>query len=114
MIALVTLEQVKARLKVDGTDDDANLQGLIYGASRMVLNYLELDEDHYLNSDGAMDIDTDTQGYFEVPEEIQVATIMLVGALYRDPDGSESEKWSRGFLPNPVVAILYPHRDPTI
>lgn len=114
MISLVTLEQVKDRLKIDGTADDSNLQGLIYGASRMVLNYLELDEEHYLNSDGEMEIDTDTRGYFEVPEEVQVATILLIGILYRDPDGTESEKWSRGFLPNPVVAILYPLRDPTI
>lgn len=113
-IALVTLEQVKDRLKVDGTADDSNLLGLIYGASRMVLNYLELDEDVYLNSDGTMDIDTDTRGYAEVPEEVQVATIMLVGFLYRDPDGVESEKWKLGYPPLPVQAILWPLRTPTI
>lgn len=114
MIELVTLDQVKARLKVDGDLEDMNLQGLIYGASRMVLNYLNLDESAYLNSDNTMDLNTDTLGYDEVPEEVQVATILLVGYLYRDPDGAESEGWDKGYLPTPVVSILYPLRTPNI
>lgn len=113
MIELVTLDAVKNRLKVDGTADDSNLQGLIYGASRMVLNYLKLDESAYLNSDGTMDLNSDN-AYDEVPEEVAVATILLVGILYRDPDGTEMEKWQHGYLPVPVMSILYPLRDPSV
>lgn len=114
MIELVTLDQVKARLKVDGNVDDLNLQGLIYGASRMVLNYLNLTESAYLNSDFTMDLNSDTLAYDEVPEEVQVATILLIGYLYRNPDGAESEGWEHGYLPVPVVSILYPLRTPNI
>lgn len=114
MIGLVTLEQCKSHLRIDGTDSDSNLQLLIYAASRIVLNYLKRDEDYYLNSDGTMDIDTDTQGYFEVEAEVQVATMIMVGKLYDDPSGEEVEKWSHGYPPIPVLSILYPLRDPSL
>lgn len=113
MIELVTLDQVKARLKVDGNVDDMNLQGLIYGASMMVLNYLNKTEADYFNSDGVLDLNSD--GFYdEVEPEVQVATIMLVGYLYRNPDGAESDGWDKGYLPTPVVSILYPLRTPNI
>jgi hypothetical protein len=113
-VALVTLDQVRLRLKYDAPDDDANLLGTIYGASRMVLNYLRLTEDAFTNSDGTMDVDSDTQAYHEVPEEVQMATLMMIGILLRDPEGTESQKWEPGFLPAPVTAMLYPLRDPAL
>lgn len=112
MIELVTLEQAKSMLRVPYTREDDLIILLIRGASRMVLNYLRLDESAYLNSDGTMDISSATLGYEEVPEEVQSAVLYLVGVLSRDRDGAESEKWQAGYLPAPVVSMLYPLRDP--
>lgn len=114
MIELVTLQQTKARIRVVHDAEDADILGMIQAASRMVLSYLKLDEAAYLNSDGTMDLNSDTLGYDEVPEEVQAATIYLVGVLYRDRDGAEAEKWPVNYLPLPVVAMLYPLRVPTV
>lgn len=116
MIELVTLEQARQMLQIPDalTSENDFIVGLIRGSSRMVLSYLKLDEDAYLNSDGTMDLDSATVGYNEVPEEVQAATLYLIGVLYRDRDGAESEKWQHGFLPAPVVSMLYPLRDPSL
>lgn len=114
MIELVTLEQTKVWIRdIHGAEDDLIL-GLIRASSRMVLAYLKLDEDAYVNSDGTMDIDSATLGYEEVPEEVQTAVMYLVGVLYRDRDGAESDKWKPGYLPEPVKSMLYHLRDPSL
>lgn len=114
MIELVTLDQIKARLRIDTDAEDGDLVGFMQSASRMVLSYLKLEDDAYLNSDGTMDVDSETSGYYEVPAEVQAATLYLAGVLYRDRDGGEVDKWAPGYLPAPVTAMLYPLRDPTL
>lgn len=114
MIELVTLEQTRQALQMTHTGQDDLIVGLIRASSRMVLSYLKLDEDAYLNSDGTMEMDSATLGYDEVPAEVQAATLYLVGVLFRDRDGAESEKWSPGYLPGPVLSMLYPLRTPTV
>lgn len=115
MIELVTLDQAKAYCQVTGlTQHDMALTTLIRGCSRSVLGYLKLDEDAYLNSDGTMDIETDTLGYSEVPEEVQNAVLYFVALIFRDRDGVEMEKWQQGYLPFPVMNMIYHLRDPTI
>src|SRR5688500_12893973 len=113
MIELVTIEQAKLMIREVRNHEDDLIVTLIRAASRMVLSYLKLEEDAYLNSDGTMDQDSATLGYNEVPEEVQAATLYLIGVLFRDRDGAESEKWTPGFLPAPVVSMLYPLRLPT-
>lgn len=113
MIELVTIEQAKLAVREIQSHQDDFIVLLIRASSRMVLTYLKLDEDAYLNSDGTMDLDSSTLGYNEVPEEVQAAVLYLVAVLFKDRDGAESEKWERGFLPAPVVSMLYPLRLPT-
>jgi hypothetical protein len=113
MIELVTLDQARAMLQMTHTAQDGLIVNYIQAASKMVLNYLKLDETAYLNSDGAMEIDSDL-GYQEVPSEVQAATLYLIGVLFRDRDGAESEKWIPGYLPGPCVSMLYNLRDPTL
>lgn len=113
MIALVTLQQVKDRLKFDHDEQDADLQALIYAASGMVLNYLKTDESVFLNSEGAQEF-TSEGAIDTVLPEIQAATIYLVGILVRDTDGVEMEKWQHGYLPTPVTSMLYPLRHPAL
>lgn len=114
MIMLVSLAQTKRRLQIDAdiTEVDEDLTLLIKGASRAVLNYLKK-PDAYQDSNG--DVVFDSNGDpVGVPEEVQLATLTLIGIMYRDPDGVEMEKWQHGYLPFPVTSFLYPLRDPTI
>lgn len=105
MVALVDLDEVKARLNFDTDLDDDDLELLISAASEIALNYLNLAHDAYDDTNGK------PQG---VPEAVRTAVIMLVGILKRDPSAIEAEKWQQGYLPAPVVAILYPLRDPAL
>lgn len=110
MVALVTLERVKQALRIDTTDDDQLLNAYIAAASAAVINYLKgqaqvllgLDEDGELPSEA------------EIPPEIELATIMLVGHFYKEPDGNTEDAFEQGYLPKPVTALLYPLRDPTL
>lgn len=119
MTMLVSLERTKARLRFDTNAEDVDLTFMIEAASQMVLNYLKVDESYFAGSeydtDGVWPADTDGVliGADTYPE-VQTATIYLAGMLKRDPDGAEAEKWQQGYLPFPVMAMLYPLRDPAI
>lgn len=114
MIELVTIEQARAYVQIVGEDQDPKLLQMIRGASAMVMDFLKLDDSAYLNSDGTMDVDSETGGYFEVPDRVQSSVLYLVGILFRDPDGVEMEKWRPGWLPAPVVSMLNSLRTPTL
>lgn len=116
---LVSVERVKAALRYDHSDEDAILEFTIQAASRIVLNYLKMDESSFAGSD------YDTDGDYPVESDgvligmdafpdVQAATIFMVGVLRRDPDGAEMDKWERGYLPAPVCALLYSLRDPAL
>jgi len=109
MIELATLEDTKKALNVWEDDDDQILSLYIKSASKAVVNYLKGQVLAVLG-----DIGEDGQPIATVPEEVQLATIMLVGFVYRDPDGNDSKEWDQGYLPRPVTALLYPLRDPAI
>ncbi|MDF3606327.1 head-tail connector protein [Paracoccus sp. DMF-8] len=101
MVELVTKDQVKAALKLDGNEDDIALDLLIPAASGAILNYLK--------SSGESIISPST-----APHEVQIATIYLIGVLMRNPDNDTERAFDRGYLPMPVTAMLYPLRDPAL
>lgn len=107
---LVSLDMVKARLHIDSDDDDAALLGYIEASSAAVINYLKgrAEELLELDSGGAL-VPGST-----VPPVIATATIMLVGYLYRNPDQDPDKDFEMGYLPRPVMALLYPMRDPAL
>lgn len=112
MVMLVTLEQASAHLRRDTDADDSDLILKIEGASKIILNYLK-DGATFLNSNG--DIDEDSNGLIGVPDEVRIATLILIGILYKDRDGdSEYNKWTQGNLPFMVTSLLYPLRNPAI
>jgi hypothetical protein len=43
-----------------------------------------------------------------------MATILLTGHFYNNPDGDPEHDWEQGYLPRPVTALLYPLRDPAL
>lgn len=111
---LVTLAQASNHIRRDTTADDADLELKVMAASQMVMNYIEEAGEDW--GDSAGDPILDSNGFAQnVPYPIQAATLMLVGYLYRERDGSnEYQTQIAGFyLPIGVTAILYPYRTPT-
>lgn len=109
---LVTVEQAKAHLRIDDaqTAGDVELEGMVIAASRRVLRHIDTEQD-FTDTDG--DPTLDSEGVAEdVPEDVQIATLMLVGAMWRDREG-DGEAWKdSGFLPPAVTTLLYPFRTP--
>lgn len=109
MVALVTLQQVKEALRIDTSDDDAWLTLLIGSASNRIIQFLKGRADEVLNLDSGGE--PTSAG---IPDEVTVATIMLVGYYYRNPDQDPDGDFERGYLPKPVSSLLYMLRDPTL
>jgi len=105
MVMLVTLQQASDHLRRDTNADDTDLTLKIKAASRAVLNYLKDAADTYLDSSGVAVED-------EIPDEVRMATLLLVGVLYKDRENSA--EFQPGFLPAAVTALLYPLRTPTV
>lgn len=123
MVMLVSLNQASEHLRRDTSDDDADLTLKIKAASRAVLNYLKTDNPHvdFLDTAGEVPVDT-ALNPIGVPEEIQIATLMLIGVFYRDREGNQDggsarvsgAAWQMGYLPPAVMAVLYPLRPPEV
>jgi uncharacterized phage protein (predicted DNA packaging) len=109
MPALVTLEQVKAGLRIDTDDDDDHLTLLIGAASNRVVSFLKGRADEVLDLDSAGE--PSSAG---IPDEVTVACIMLVGYFYRNPDQDPDGDFDLGQLPRPVKSLLYMLRDPAL
>jgi hypothetical protein len=120
MTMLVTVEDAKARLRIVHDAEDLDLEMMIQQASAAVLNYLNLPLDYYeatavAGSDSDSEpVSSDGTVTIPVPAEVQLATLLLVGILYRDRDGTEAKEWQHGYLPWPVTSFLYPLRDPVM
>lgn len=110
MVALVTLARVKEALRVDASDDDDLLDAYIAAASAAVISYLKGQAEVLLDLDSGGDLPSGA----EVPPAIEMATILLVGHFYREPDGDTEKAFEQGYLPRPVTALLYPLRDPAL
>ena len=116
---LVTLEDAKARLRIVHDAEDLDLEMMIQQASAAVMNYLGLPLDYYTATIASSDSDSDlvsSDGTTTrtIPPEVELATLLLVGILARDRDGVEAKDWEHGYLPKPVMAFLYPLRDPVM
>jgi hypothetical protein len=99
--ALVTTDQARQRLRLDGDYAEADIELAVCGASEAVMQYLKRGANY--------DPDEDDP----VPPQVQNAVILLAGMFIRDPDGVESaSNWEAGYLPRPIVSLLYPLRDP--
>lgn len=112
MVMLVTLNQASDQLRRDDCEDDGDLTLKIQAASQAVINYLK-DGADFLDSDGEPEVDVNGEP-MNVPANVQLAVLMLVGIMYRDRDGQEMEKWDLGYLPKPVVNLLYMNRSPAM
>lgn len=98
---LCSVEDVKKVFRISTNDDNEMIQLLIHAASASVVAHLKGRAAEVL-------------GTGDVPYPIQMATIILVGYWYRNPDRDPDQEYERGYLPRPVSSILYPFRDPAL
>lgn len=110
---LVSLARGKAHLRVDHDDEDNDIELQIHAASGAVMNYLKAGADAFLDSNGDVYIDSNDTPV-GVPFEVQAATLLMLGYLYKDRDENAAGAFEQGYLPKPVTALLYPLRDPAL
>lgn len=114
-VDLVSLAQAQDHLRDFYAENEGHIALLITAASRACITYLDGGEDAFADSDGqiAQDSSGIPQG---VPEDIQAACLLLVGEFYRNRGGEQGGAIGEGygFLPRPVVALLFPHRSPVV
>lgn len=103
LFGLVALPEVKAMLRILHDEDDYVLQMIISAASQSIATHLKQPNLLLVESPPVY-----------IDPRIKIATIMLVGHIYRSPDRNVDNAFEFGFLPKPVTAILYNMRDPTI
>lgn len=122
---LITLEEAKAHLLVDHDDDDVDIERKLKEASGAVLTYLDGAPVGQPQRDEQGTIVRDESGepmyvrdndQLMVRYEIKAAVKLLLGELYKhresEQDGEVSSQYGYGYLPRPVVALLYPLRKP--
>jgi hypothetical protein len=112
MFMLVSVARVREALRIDTTESDTLLAVYISAASRAIVRYLKGQAGDLLTIDSPPNSPPDDLD--GVPEDVQMATIILVGEFYKNPDGDPDREWEQGYLPRPVTALLYPLRDPAL
>jgi hypothetical protein len=118
----VTLERGKQHLNMDHNLDDVLIEAYIGAASSAVKNYLksaspyeverDSNDDPILDSSGDPNYIVDSSGDKVVKYEVQAATLLQLGFLYKDRDENADGAYDMGYLPKPVMALLYPLRTP--
>lgn len=102
-MAIVDLESAKEHLRVDHDQDDAQILIKLEQASAIVVNYLNKPVGTWeLGAETDVDSDTD-----DAPYPVQAATLLVLGALYRDREGGDP-------LSQAVKDLLARYRDPVM
>lgn len=120
----VTLARGKQHLNMDHDLDDTLIEAYISAASAAVKNYLksaspyeverDSNDDPVLDSSGDPTYVVDSSGDKQVKFEVQAATLLQLGFLYKDRDENADVAYDIGYLPKPVTALLYPLRTPAL
>lgn len=120
----VTLDRAKRHLNMDHDQDDVLIEAYIGAASNAVKNYLksaspyevarDSNDDPILDSSGDPIYIVDSSGDKQVKYEVQAATLLQIGFLYKDRDENANDAYDMGYLPKPVTALLYALRDPAL
>jgi uncharacterized phage protein (predicted DNA packaging) len=89
---MLTLNETKLHLRIDGYDDDQLIEGMMEAAISSSANYLNMDAVQLTST---------------VPSPIKAATLLMIGDLYENRE-SQSE---RPFNSNPTYQnLLNPYR----
>jgi hypothetical protein len=112
MFLLVSVARVKQALHIDDDEMDDIIGLYTSAASHAVVTYLKGQAGDFLGIDSPPD--SPPNDLTSIDERVVASVIMLVGTIYREPDGDEAKNFSLGNLPHYVTALLYPLRDPTL
>lgn len=94
MVALATLDDAKARLRIDFVEDDATVEQMLSEATDIVIGYIKKPTHGWT---------TET-----VPDRIRSAILLTFGRLYEDREGAES------VLNQTIKDLLWRDRDPAL
>jgi len=120
MTMLVTVEQARDHLRIDAGSVDAGESDLtlkIHAASGAVLNFLKGANRFVqaeVNGIPAFDVDGNPIYTTNVLPEVQGATLLMLGYLFKDRDSDKDHEYEYGVLPRPVTALLSMLRKPTL
>lgn len=109
-----TLQEAKDHIRVDTNDEDNYIDALIDASSDAVYHYIKSSTPDWFADNGYPYVDS--SGISEVPANVRHATLFLIGYLFNDRDNNGLYKqfsggnFDHGFLPRPVIAMLYPYR----
>lgn len=109
----VTLEQAKARLRIDDDAADADLDLMIAAATDRILLHLNgvSPMQRETGDDGSPVLVDGLPVYTaKVHPMVQSATLTLVGYMWRYPTGDEKKAFDHDVLPAPITALLGPLR----
>lgn len=100
---MITLEEAKAEIRTTHNHDDVLIQQLIDAATASVLNYLKVDDASGVPA--------------AMTPSVKQAIRIFVVIMYEDPSGASwtqvNPQFGYGYLPQPVVSLLYPLRIPS-
>lgn len=94
-MALITLDDAKARLEIDFADQDATAQQMLAEAEDIVLGYLKKPSDHGWTPE-------------TVPPRIRSAILLVFAGLFERRSGQDE------LLTKPVRDLLERDRDPAL
>ncbi|UBX28474.1 head-tail connector protein [Arsenophonus apicola] len=107
MIEIVTLAEVKSHLRIDHDVLDADLQNKIASSSAAILDFI----DYWVQKNDNDEVKIkDSQDF----NRVKSAVLILIGILYRDPDGADKGLYPKGELPYPVVSLINSLHKPVI
>lgn len=114
MTMLVSLREARNHLRVDDDCDDDDITLKIKAASEAVLDYIGADWPWLVDGAPLKDAAGDPICSFRV----KAAVLFFVGEMYLNRESSQGgevpTQWGYGYLPRPVIAMLYSMRDPAV
>ncbi|NBQ42793.1 MAG: phage gp6-like head-tail connector protein [Mycobacteriaceae bacterium] len=106
MSLLVSLSQMKARLRIDTSSADTDYTLLLNQAQSLVIDYVKQQYD-----DGQWATTVDAWTSSTVPNQVSAAILLMAGWLDAHR-GDDDAKLTPGHLPAPVESCLWRLRDP--
>lgn len=101
MVHLATLHEVKQMLRIDHSEDDLLIDGLLSGVSQSIINYLQ--SPAWLLPVGEAPV--------SVPLNVRTAAVLWIDILYRGDDARETQD---GRPPRVVETLLWQDRKPAL
>lgn len=117
-MSLITVEQALKEIRGADEVDEDELTETIEEASAAVVAYLK-SASPYLpetdsNGDEVLDSNGDVVYTTNVRPQVRRAVKTLVSIMFRNRDENPELIYASGYLPAPVMWILYPLRDPAL